>query len=248
MDTTFARPSKINMDPSGQFGQAEYGNDKLNVTFYTKAVLDQIASKESNTPYYKNIIYVTIHPPGERLNIVDRPATDEDKMRWPMQWQRFTLNKTQVPEGTPVDVLFPNHPAVAATLKGNGIYTIQQLAELSANAIDSLGMGAMDFVTKAKRFLQEAGDSKAYQELRRQLEEKDHRIEYLEKVFEQQAQTIKQLQVQMGKFGPIDHSQHNLGHIASEDTQTARINSVHASVDEKPKKSKRLSMTEIENM
>lgn len=254
MVDVFAAPTKINMSPQG-FGVAQYGDDtKLNVFFYMKAVLDREASSEANTPIYKNMIYVTIHPPGERLNIVDRPAIDNDKLRWPTQWNAFTLNKIQMPEGTPVDILFPNHPAVAATLKSLGVYTIQQLAELSGNGVDSLGMGGQEYVNKAQRYLKEAGGSKAFNQLTEQVKERDIKIASLERQFQMQAETIKQLQEQLAKLGPIDRSQQNLSHVQNYDAQKARIDANHVTQDlakqkkENVKSKTQKALEEIDNL
>ena len=35
-------------------------------------------------------------------------------------------NKAQVPEGTPIDLLYPENPAIGATLRGSGVQTIEQ--------------------------------------------------------------------------------------------------------------------------
>lgn len=254
--TPFQSPTKIEMNRQG-YGTVQYGDDtKLNVFFYMKAVLDSEASREQNTPIYKNVIYVTIHPPGERLNIVDRPARDEDKMRWPQQWNQYTLNKIQVPEGTPVDVLFPNHPAVAATLKAMGVYTIQQLAGLGGNAIDGLGMGGQEYVNKAKRYLEQAGDSKVFNQLTEQIKERDVKIESLERQFHMQAETIKTLQAQLANLGNIDRSQQHLGHVPGYDAQKERIDANHVTKELKPevenrrkhKEKVKLSLEDIENL
>lgn len=245
--TPFANPTSIKMDEVRGFGVVQYGDDSKNVVnFYMKAILDNEASLEANTPIYKNVVYVTIHPPGERLNIVDRPAQDIDKRRWPMQWQQYTLNKTQMPEGTPVDILFPNHPAIAATLKSLGVYTVQQLANLSGNAIDTLGMGGQDYVTKAQNFLKEAGNTKEYARLKREIEARDDKIDDLSKQMKMAIKTIKELQAQIASIGPIDRSQQNLGHVPNYDAQKERIDANHPTKEIKTNK-KAISLTDIEN-
>ena len=89
------------------------------------------------------------------------------------------MNQTQVPDGTLVDLLFPNNPAIADLLKGHGIHTVEQLANLSANAIDSVGMGVQQYVNLANEYLQKATDGSAFLELKRKLADRDQEVRIL---------------------------------------------------------------------
>jgi hypothetical protein len=174
---------------NGHVGMAQYGNDSsMVVMFYVRDVLNPARSKEEGRPYYDDIVYVRIHPPGERLNIIDRAATDNDKKRWPMQWAQFAENRPQESNGTPVDLLFPASPATAGALKASGVHTVEQLADLSAHAIETIGMGAQQWCNDAKRYLQVAQKGVKASELKAVVEEKDreihtlnHKIDILEK-------------------------------------------------------------------
>src|SRR5258708_25769374 len=74
--------------------------------FYNKAVNNPAKSAEQGRPVYENRVFVRIAPPGERLNIVDRPLQENDKHRYPIQWAQFQQNREQLPEGTPIDLLY----------------------------------------------------------------------------------------------------------------------------------------------
>jgi hypothetical protein len=50
--------------------------------------------------------------------------------------------------------LFAGHPDIIKTLERENVLTVEQLAGLSATAIQSIGMGAQDWVTSAKRYLE----------------------------------------------------------------------------------------------
>ena len=106
------------------------GDASMVVMFYMKAVSNPAKSAEVGRPYFDDKIFVRIHPPGERLNIVDREATNLEKQRYPLQWQQFQANAPQVSDGTPVDLLFPASPATAGALKASGVHTVEQLAKL----------------------------------------------------------------------------------------------------------------------
>ena len=45
--------------------------------------------------------YVQISHPGENLNVIDRRVTDDDKRRWPQEWERYQSNREQVSTGIP---------------------------------------------------------------------------------------------------------------------------------------------------
>ena len=115
----------------------EYGGGDRNMVcmFYNKPVLNPAKSDEKGRQIFDNKVYVCIHPPGERLNIVDREASDLERRRFPMQWEAFRKNKQQQPEGTPIELLYPGQPTIAATLRASGVQTVEQCAELSAPAI-----------------------------------------------------------------------------------------------------------------
>ncbi len=224
------RPTGIDWEVPGSHGQVKFGNDRLTLAvFYTRSVLNPAKSKEANRPIHDNHTYVRIQPAGERLNIVDRPVQDNDKRRWPEQWRQYLAGKTQVPEGTPIELLFPNHPAIADTLKGCNVYTVEQLANLSGNAIDSVGMGAQDWVNKANAYLSSAEKGKDYQKLAQNLEAAQSEIRVLKN---QLAVAVGQIRSFEQKLA--DPNRHSLlpTNIQGIDPQTERINANRAaSVD-----------------
>src|SRR5271166_1464648 len=134
--TQFQTPTNITW--RGDVGTVEYGGgDKsLVVFFYNKAVPQPGKSKAAGRPMYENVTFVRMAPPGEKLNIVDRPARGEDARRFPLQWAQFEKNAEQIPDGTPIDLLYPENPAISATLRASGVHTVEQCAEMSAHAID----------------------------------------------------------------------------------------------------------------
>lgn len=179
MDNDFVSHDGIKWN--GHVGTVQYGNDsKMVVMFFNKGVQNQAKSAAAGRPVFEESIFVRIHPPGERLNIIERPANDSDKRRFPMQWAQFQENRQQIPDGTPIDLLYPDHPAVAQNLRGWGVHTIEQCADLSANAIESIGMGSQRYVNDAQKYIASASKGVGAVQLRRELEERDNRIRTLE--------------------------------------------------------------------
>ena len=187
-------PSPTGIDWRGDVGVVRYGNPSGMVCmFYNKPVQIPAKSAELGRPYSEDQIYVRIHPPGERLNIVDRRANEDDKRRFPQQWHLFSQQKEQHPEGTQIELLYPEYPAVAANLRGCGVQTIEQCADLSANAIESIGMGAQRYVNEAKKYLDMAAKGASASQMRHELEIRDRNIKVLEKTVEQLKATVEEL-------------------------------------------------------
>lgn len=227
-----------------QYGAGDAG---MVVMFYLRPINNPAKSQEMGRPFFDDKVFVRIHPPGERLNIIDRAATDTDKKRWPMQWAQFRDNAPQVSNGTPIDMLFPAQPSNAAALKASGVHTIEQLAELSAHAIENIGMGAQGWVNDAQRYLQVANKGVKASELKGMLEARDreiasqkHTIELLQAELadlrdrSSQAVTLQDVQQMMAnQGGHLGHRPQFLTNNKQQpfDAQTAQINGNHITRD-----------------
>ena len=189
----FSTPTGINWN--GDVGTVQYGGGDKNMVamFYTKAKHNPAKSAESGRPVYEDTVFVRIHPPGERLNIVDRPAEAKDQRRFPIQWSQFKENRQQVPDGTPVDLLYNEQPSVAAMLRSHGVHTVEQLAELSADAIENIGMGCQTYVNAAAKYLQMSAKGVGASQLKRELDDRDRQIHTL-------TNTVNKLQTQLDRF------------------------------------------------
>lgn len=192
--TQFAQHT--NYRPMGEWGGVlEYGGGARGMValFYNKSVHSPQKSADSGRPVYEDRVFVRIAPPGERLNIVDRPATDQDRRTWAQQWAQYQQNKQQTPEGTPISLLYPDHPAVGDTLRAFGIHTIEQCGELTAHAIDTIGMGAQRYVNDAQKFLKMSERGVKATEFRREVEERDGQIRVLTRQLEEMQGEIRRL-------------------------------------------------------
>jgi hypothetical protein len=251
-ESDFASHTNINWQ--GNVGTVEYGGGDrtMVVMFYNRPVHSPAKSQEAGSPIYEDQIYVRIHPPGERLSIVDRPATDQDRRRWPMQWGQFKDNRKQVPEGTPIDLLYPEQPSVGAMMRASGVHTIEQCAELSGNAIETIGMGAQSYVNAAKKYLEAANKGVGASQMRHELEQRDSEIrtlkhqidmlkQHLAKVEENNSQrvdlgTIQALLAQ-AQGRPQFPDQKQLPN--QFDVQSAQINAVHTTKEVAQKQPRR---------
>ena len=187
MSDTYTEFGPLNFDANQVahqgYGMASSGPtpDRMIVAFYPDKKLNVAKSKEQGKPVWETIDKVMIQNPGETLTIQRKPATDEEKRKWPRQWAAYVQGKEQIPDGMPVSLLFPAHPSIVETLRGYGVHTVEQLANLSGNAIQTIGMGAQDWVNKAAKYLDQAEKGVNFHQFNKVNEEKDRKIATLER-------------------------------------------------------------------
>jgi hypothetical protein len=221
---------------SKEYGTVDFNNDTdLVVNFYNKSVLDVAASRDQAMPIHKDMVYVKIMRAGEQLNIIDRPMTNMDTQRFRRQYENFLHNRTQVPEGTPIDLLFPNNPSVADNLRSRGIYTVQQCANLTAHAIDAIGMGAQEYVNRAKKYIEAAASGQSFIKYQEESKLKDQQIKTLTRQIDEMRGQIDGL---IRKMGDPTANRDAAGtpqapYIEGYDVQSDRINSSHVTQDMK---------------
>jgi predicted flap endonuclease-1-like 5' DNA nuclease len=169
------------------------GDERLIVLFYNKSVRNVARSKEEGKPVFENRQYIKIQTPGETLNIVDRPVQEQDKKRFPRQWDRYLQGKEQTADGIPLDLLFPENPAIGDTLQAYGVMTVEQLAALSGHAIGTIGMGCQELVNKAAKYLEQAQKGVDFHRFEKAIQEKDREISKL-------TRQVNELSMQMAKI------------------------------------------------
>lgn len=242
MEDGFAAINPNSIRWAGNVGVVDFNTGSGPVVlFYNKSVHNPAKSAAEGRPIYEDVVYVRIHPPGERLNIIDRPAEGDHTRRYPIQWAQFQQQKQQTPEGTPVDMLYPDHPSVGSMLRASGIYTIEQCAGLSGHAIESIGMGGQKYVNAAQQYIKMSSNGVKASEFRRELEQRDQEIKILKQKLDQQASQIEAMangnvqqglnleQVQNLLAGLMQRPVHKP---AGFDTATAQINAVHGSAQQ----------------
>lgn len=240
----FASHTNITWNGNG-VGVAEYGGgDKNQVAmFYNRAVHSPAKSNAEGRQIYEDQVYVRIQQPGERLNVVDRPMQPTDQKRFPQQWQQFQQNRQQAPDGTPIDMLYPDQPSIAAMLRGNGVQTVEQCAELTAHAIETIGMGAQRYVNDSQKYLEISNKGVKASQMRHELEERDREIRTLKKMVEDLKGALNDVKAQSANAPNLETIQAMLAgamgrpqHMPNVpfDSQTAMINSTNQATRSQP--------------
>lgn len=201
MSDEFMSPMKIDwMGADKGYGTVKYGNENsVGAVFYLDAKHNPAKSKEKGSEIYDNVAYVRIGEPGDRLNIIIRPATEADKRRWPIQWNQFLDHTKQRPSGTPIALLYPDQPAVGKMLEAYDVFTVEQCATLSAHSISNIGMGCQTYVNAAQRYLEVAKKGVSGSQLRQELDERDAKLRVQEQQIHQLQATVDKLMSERGK-------------------------------------------------
>jgi len=203
------------------YGPASSGptDEQLMVGFYRRSVHNKARSQSEGKPVYESRDFVKIQHPGESLNVVDREATEQDKQRWPHRWAQYSQNISQAPDGIPMNLCFPHKPEIEQTLRGYNIHTVEQLANLSAHAIQTIGMGAQDWVNAAKKYISQAEKGVDHHQFEQAIQKKDMQIQTMQRQIEELTRLIQSKTPQAPVSPGFDY-------------QTAQINTTHASADE----------------
>jgi len=134
--------------------------------FYVKAVKNNFLSKKESRPIFEDKIYCEYYAAGQTQNKMDVPAYDHHKARFAKQWAYFqTTQKTDGGgSGTPLSQWTILSPADVENLKGLKIQTIENIAGMSDQGLQVLGMGVAGMAphilrARAQAYLGAAKDS-----------------------------------------------------------------------------------------
>ena len=150
-----------------QFLGATNPDAALHVQFYNKPVKQTFRSVKEGLAIHETVVFVRIHTPGNQLNIIDTPAREDHKRRFPQHWAHFQNMNNGAAEtsGVPVAHWPLIDVSLAETLKALKFFTVEQIAFASDEQISKLGMHAgmapFTFRERAKTYLQVAKDSTA---------------------------------------------------------------------------------------
>jgi len=173
-------PTAVELDHDFQQHQRQFaGDDKLFVQFYQHYVKDDDASAEKGRPIYKDATFVKIITPGNRDNIVDRPVTDFDKIRFRDRYARFQKGEEAIGDGTRLDEWPLISRSMVEEMRYLGFYTVEQVAEANEAALAKVA-GLTELSRRARNWLVATKDTEAASKLQKENAEKDARIAALE--------------------------------------------------------------------
>lgn len=148
------------------------------VEFFTEAIELKHESLKQGRPIFKDVPWIKILNPGDNMVVIERPATNRDKEKYPNAWQRYDSAGKGEAVGTPLDKWPQITRSMLREAQHFHVNTVEQLAGISDANVNKMGMGFQDLRAKAKAYLAAAEGgvpSKAQDEkiaeMERQLEE-----------------------------------------------------------------------------
>lgn len=136
-------------------------NKAIFATFFKHAEKLNFASEQAGRDIFEERDFIKIVIAGDKHSEVVREATDADKDRFHEVWSRYQAKadaRAQI-----VGTLLEAAPFVSVAqrmeMESLNIFTVEQLAALSDQSKQRLGMGASVLVAKAQAFLKVAEDT-----------------------------------------------------------------------------------------
>jgi hypothetical protein len=124
--------------------------------FHLRPVRQGFKSEQAGRDIWEDAEYVEIFTPGMTRSIPCEPVGETHRGRWPAQYEAFRKGLEPPAEGTPLEQWPPLSPAQVLTLKAAHVRTVEQLAEVSDAALQTIGLGARGLRTKAGDWLASA--------------------------------------------------------------------------------------------
>jgi len=153
----------------------------LIVKFYHDAVQNKFKSHEQGRPVFDDIEMCEINLPADRARTLIVPAMAEWKRfgttkvsyaeRFQAHYARFKANEGPVVEGTPLTEAPFLSMAQKASLKALQVYTIEQLASLTGQALKNIGAGGLATQQQAVAYLAKASGTADVVAMQRQIDE-----------------------------------------------------------------------------
>lgn len=171
---------------------ADDRNDERNVAarFYDKAVKTD-KTTANGLPVFKNVTYVEIRLKDNNTEVFNQPASPEKIRRFPKEYNLYLSAKKQVEEGTPLNQFAFLTASEIATCGSRGIFTVEALAGLDTDKVNSLGLENEHHL--AELFLQAAKSADAVAEFARREADYLQQIEKLKDENNQLKQVIERI-------------------------------------------------------
>ena len=156
-------------------GQSE-SEKNVAARFYDKAVKTNEVAK-NGLPVFKNVTYIEIRLKDNSTEVFNQPATDEKIRRFPKEYALYQLSKKQVENGTPLEQFAFLTAAEIATCKSRGVFTVEALAGLDIDKVQSLGL--QDEHVLAEMFLEKSNNNKMLDDFAKKEVEYERALEAL---------------------------------------------------------------------
>lgn len=128
---------------------AEHAQDGVIPRFYMRAILDELKTEKEGHPIYRDVEWVDVTILGSNATKPSLRVTDEHRQRWSRQYAAFVDGREYIEKGYVLSEWQKMQPALVATLKAQGIHTVEQFAQLGLPQVKMLG--SVDLWEQAKK-------------------------------------------------------------------------------------------------
>ena len=174
--TNMALGSQDNVSPMNQAMQP--GDELLFVRFYIHPRQNANKTLEAGRPIFDDTEYVEIMQPGNKENIIQRPAQPNYKERFSRQYSAFKNNEEQQVSGTPIEQWNVLSKAQVEELRYFNVRTVEQLAEISDGSSQQFA-GIQSLKIQAQAYL-EASEKDKTGKIAKQVEDLQKALEVSE--------------------------------------------------------------------
>ena len=150
--------------------------DGVFARFYDRAIKTSEVS-ENGLPKFANKTFVEIRV-KDNADVFNQPASEEYMRRFPVEYNRYLLEKKQVEDGTPLNMFAFLTAAQYETCKTRGIFTVEVLASIEDERAKALGL--VEEKALANKFIEGAKGNKAISDFAKKEKEYKAKIKKLE--------------------------------------------------------------------
>lgn len=163
------------------FSRQNAGDDSLFVVFYMGILRNDAKSTAEGRPIFDDVEFARIMAPGDRNNVIDRPATAEDRRRFSKQYALFKEGKKEDDQisGTRLTDWPMLSRAQCEEFRYLGLRTVEQLAEVRDDILTRVP-GMHNLKQVAKVWLGKAKNTAEAALQAKEAADKDARIQTLE--------------------------------------------------------------------
>lgn len=155
---------------------AKRADANLAVRFYTQAIQNDVKSTQEGRPIFDDVDMIEIRVRGDRNNVVQRPARDDDRKRFRDAYAAFKESREQTGSGTPLSQWPIMSTSLVEELRYFGFYTVEQVAEADEMALGRMA-GLRAYKDKAKLFLEHAKGGAPIETLSKENEDLKNRLQ-----------------------------------------------------------------------
>ena len=196
-----------------EFVGSKNPDDALFVEFYMHEGLDKNKTLEKGKRIKLDPSpYVRIQVPGDKTSVIETPAREDHKRRWPQKWLYFQMQEGMVTgdqdlPGWKLEEWDYLDSEQVRELRYNRFTIVEQIAGASDAQIQKLGMGGVALREAAKRALRD----KMGAEVREEIERKDKEIAELKVADQENKARLAKLEAMMNAAPkPVSESMSNL--------------------------------------